>query len=646
MHRLLVAEKFSAALRLATVLSEGRAKRLRADGVSQFTFSRAGDDWRAFPLRGHFLNLDYPPELNDWDRTDLDALIDAEPVPTVTDPETVGALRTASETVDEIIVATDFDREGELIGLEAVRIVQEASPSASVKRARFSALTRPELVASFNELGDLDERLASSAATREVVDLAWGAVLTRFLSLACDRRGRDLLSVGRVQTPTLALLEEREREIEESVPIPWWRVAAALARDGHEFRAEHAQSPFSHRDEAEAARGLAGLATEGWIASIDADTQEERPPVPLNTTLFVALASREGYTAARAMAIAEFLYRDGLISYPRTDNTVYPRTMSLRRAVEELLDSDLAAEAKRVLALSEIRPTRGRTASTDHPPIYPTGASRKAKLKPDAWRVYEAIARRFLATLSPPAVHEVTTVHIDLDDARFIATGRRVVDPGWREVLPSETVETLLPDLGRGGSLEILSLRVEEGETPPPPRYSQGSLVQEMERLGLGTKSTRHEIVQKLYDRGYVGGRRVRPTESGRAVVEALIVHAPTITRHETTADLESRLDAIARGEATPEEVVAESKAKLREALGELRVHGEAIARWIRESFAWEQDHGPCEKCGPGRMMLRKSRRGSRFLGCSNYPECKNSRAVPRGVFVVRAKASEATLAG
>ncbi len=646
MHRLLVAEKFSAALRLATVLSEGKAKRLRADGVSQFTFSRAGDDWRAFPLRGHFLNLDYPTELNDWDSTDLDALIDAEPVPTITDPETVEALRKASETVDEVIVATDFDREGELIGSEAVRVVHEASPSAGVRRARFSALTRPELLATFENLGELDEKLASSAATREVVDLAWGAVLTRFLSIACDRRGRDILSVGRVQTPTLALLEEREREIEEYVPTPWWRVVATFARDGHEFRAEHAQSPFWHRDEAEAARGLSGLATEGWIASIDSDMQEERPPVPLNTTLFVALASRDGFTAARAMAIAEALYRDGLISYPRTDNTVYPRTMGLRRAVEELLESDLAEEAKRVLALPEIRPTRGRTASTDHPPIYPTGAARRAKLKPDAWRVYEGIARRFLATLSPPAAHEVTTVQIDLDDARFIATGRRVVDPGWRQVLPSETMEAPLPDLGRGGDLEVRSLRVEEGATPPPPRFSQGSLVQEMERLGLGTKSTRHEIVQKLYDRGYVGGRRVRPTESGRAVVEALIVHAPTITRHETTAELESRLDAIAQGTATPSEVIAESRALLREALRELRVHGEAIARWIRETFVWEQDHGPCEKCGEGRMMLRKSRRGSRFLGCSNYPACKNSRAVPRGMFMVQAKASEASLAG
>src|SRR5206468_64358 len=253
---------------LATVLSGGKAKRLRADGVSQFTFSFAGTLWRAFPLRGHFMNLDYPPELNDWEHTDLDRLIDAEPVPTVTDPTTVDALR-----------------------------------------------------------------------------VAWGAVLTRFLSMACGRHGRDILSVGRVQTPTLALVGDREREIEEFVPSPWWRVVAVLAKDDAEFRAEHVQNPFHHRDEAEAARSFAGLATEGWVTSVDADEQEDRPPVPLNTTLFLALANRSGFSAVRAMAIAESLYRDGLISYPRTDNTAYPMTLGLRRTVEDLLESDLAEEA-------------------------------------------------------------------------------------------------------------------------------------------------------------------------------------------------------------------------------------------------------------------------------------------------------------
>ncbi len=644
MRRLLVAEKFSAALRLATVLSEGTVKRLRADGVSQFEFSRGDDAWRAFPLRGHFLNLDYPPELNDWEHTDLDALIDAEPVPTVTDATTVEALRAASGGTDEVVVATDFDREGELIGLEAVRVVREISPRAGVTRAKFSSLTRRELVDAFGNLGELDERLASSAATREVIDLAWGAVLTRFLSIACERRGRDILSVGRVQTPTLALVEDREREIEEFVPSLWWRVIATLSKDGTDFPAEHVQNPFSRRDEAEAARSLAGLATEGWIASVDADEQEDRPPVPLNTTLFVALTNRAGFSAARAMALAESLYRDGLISYPRTDNTAYPPTLSLRRTVEDLLESDLAEEARLVLSLPEIHPTRGRTVTTDHPPIYPTGAARRKDLKPDLWRVYELVVRRFLATLSPPAVHALTTVRIDLDEAGFTATARRVVSPGWRAMIPQEQGEATLPEMGHGGPVEIRSLSIVEGETPRPPRYSQGALVQEMERLGLGTKSTRHEIVQKLYDRGYAGGRQVRPTEGGRAVVEALQVHASRITRPEATSELERRLDAIAEGSATPAEVIAESRQRLREALKELEEHREAIARWIRETIEWEKDHGPCEKCGNGRMVLRKARRGTRFLGCTNYPQCKNSRAVPREEFVVRAKASEASL--
>src|SRR3989337_2916052 len=152
-------------------------KRLRADGVSQFTFSRAGDEWRVFPLRGHLVNLDYPGALNDWDRTDLAALVDAEPVAVPTEPSLLEALRHASDSIDEVVVATDYDREGELIGLEAVRVVR-AVAAVPVRRARFASLTRRELVEAFGRLTDLDERLAESAAVRETVDLAWGAVLT------------------------------------------------------------------------------------------------------------------------------------------------------------------------------------------------------------------------------------------------------------------------------------------------------------------------------------------------------------------------------------------------------------------------------------------------------------------------------------
>ena len=645
MRRLIVAEKFSAALRLATVLSEGMVKRLRADGVSQFTFSRAGDEWRVFPLRGHLVNLDYPGALNDWDRTDLAALVDAEPVAVPTEPSLLEALRHASDSIDEVVVATDYDREGELIGLEAVRVVRDVSPAIVVRRARFSALTRRELLAVFDHLADLDEHLASSAAAREVVDLAWGAVLTRFLSLACDRRGSDVLSVGRVQTPTLAIVTAREREIEEFVPMPWWRVVATLT-NGEEFRAVHATREFLRRDEAEAAAGLAGLATEARITAVQAEEHLERPPVPLNTTLFLGLASKSGFSAVKAMSVAESLYREGLLSYPRTDNTVYPPTLSLRVAVEELLESDLADEARQVLSLPTIRPTRGRTEATDHPPIYPTGAARRADLKADRWRVYELVVRRFLATLMPPAQDLRTTAQLDLNGVPFIAEGRREITPGWRAIQEEIAEVRDLPPLESRDTVEVRRIAVEEDVTGPPPRFTQGMLIQEMEAVGIGTKSTRHEIVQKLYDRGYVTGRAVWPTDGGRAVVEALQVFAPAITRPETTAELEERLEAIAEGRESPEHVINESRVRLQEILTELRAHREGIARWIQESLAWERDHGPCEKCGTGRMVVRKARRGIRFLGCTNYPACRNSRGVTREEFIVRARPSEATLAG
>ena len=620
-------------------------KRLRADGVSQFTFSRAGDEWRVFPLHGHLVNIDYPETLNDWAKTDLSALIDADSIDVPTDSATVEALRQASKDVEEIIVATDYDREGELIGREAVRIVHEIAPSATVRRAKFSALTRRELLTAFEHLADLDDHLASSAAAREVVDLAWGAVLTRFLSLTCERRGSEILSVGRVQTPTLALVTGREREIEEFVPTPWWRVVATLAAGDVEFPATHANGEFWHLDEAEAAQGLAELATEGRVMSVGTQTEDERPPVPLNTTLFIGLANRAGFTAAKAMSIAESLYRDGLLSYPRTDNTVYPRTLSLRATVEELLESDFKAEAKQVLALPEIHPMRGRTESTDHPPIYPTGAATRAKMKPDRWRVYEIVVRRFLATLSPPAVYEVTKARIDVNDIPFVAEGARTLALGWRTLVSDEPEGPMLPSIAPDGTVGLQSISVEKGMTRPPPRFTQGMLIQEMETKGLGTKSTRHEIVQKLYDRGYVSGRFVRPTDGGRAVAESLLVYAPVVTRPETTAELETRLEAIAEGQDTPESVIQESRARLHTVLRELEAHREGVARWIRESLEWERDHGPCEKCGSGHMVVRKSRYGARFLGCTNYPKCRNTRAVTREEFVVRAPPSEASFA-
>jgi len=205
---------------------------------------------------------------------------------------------------------------------------------------------------------DVDYPLAASAESRQSVDLAWGAVLTRFISIASKQLGRDFLSVGRVQSPTLALIVDREREIENFVPQDFWTVHAKFRKDVAgapiEFETNHEHGPFWARREAETTMTEAEAAARGLVREYIQNEREERPPPPFNTTMFVAEANRIGFGAAQAMRIAEDLYQSGFISYPRTDNTVYPSTINLRSVLEKLSESPFAAEARELAGQERI----------------------------------------------------------------------------------------------------------------------------------------------------------------------------------------------------------------------------------------------------------------------------------------------------
>jgi DNA topoisomerase-1 len=634
---LVVAEKNNAAVRIATILSNGKAKRTYAHRVPVFAFSRDGDEYVVLGLRGHILNLDYPKELNRWEDVDLKELVWAEPVKRITAKGVVATLRERAKDKDVVVVATDFDREGELIGKEALDIVQDVNPNVRVRRARFSALTKGEVEKAFRELADLDMDLAESAESRQIVDLAWGAALTRFMSLATNQRGRDFLSVGRVQSPTLALVVDRERTIRDFLPEPYWTIHVLLEK-GETFRAAHEGNPFWRKDAAEAAHGRALLATEARVVGYEAVEKEEWPPVPFHTTAFLSEANRLGFGAARAMTVAEGLYQKGLISYPRTDNQVYPPSLNLRSVLEKLRASDLGKEAEEILAQETIRPRRGKRQTTDHPPIYPVAAARKADLKRDEWRIYELVVRRFLATLAPNAVARDVTARVDVGGEPFVAKGHRILDPGWRKYYPYWKVrESDLPELAEGDGADILAVDLGEDKTKPPDRYTEGALLREMEKKGLGTKATRHEIIRKLYDRGYVEGKTIQPTTSGVALIEALEAHARKITEADMTSHLEADMEAISRGVRTKEEVVKESQQMLEEAVEVLEAHKEAIGREINAALSTQNLVGTCRACG-GDLLLRQSRRGARFVGCSNYPECKVTHPVPQSGLVAPAE--------
>ncbi len=635
MRTLVIAEKFNTALRIAIVLSDGRMQRTRLGSTNVFRFERPEGPYAVVGLRGHIVELDYPEEFAEWSLPSLPKLLETEPLKRITEAGIVDALQSIVREFDRVILATDFDREGELIGAEALELLQKVHPKITVKRARYSALTREEIEQSFSNLAELDRALAAAAEARQEIDLVWGALLTRYLSIVSGQRGKSFLSAGRVQTPTLALLVERDQTIKEFVPTPFFLIEAD-ATDGKEaFALAHQHGKWEAKGEAEAVYAKLEGCAEGTVEAYQEEETRRRPPIPFSTTLFVAEATRQGLGAAYVMRIAEDLYTQGLISYPRTDNTVYPRGVGLKTLVEKFKESPFREAAEYVLAQPTFRATRGRSETTDHPPIYPTGVTDPKKLKPDHAKVYELVVRRFLATVAPDSTGLARTTTVDLKGEKFEGKGQILVEPGWYRVYPySSPEQSPMPVLSVGQKVAITSVRLREDQTKPPRRFTQGTLIQEMEKLGLGTKSTRHDVLQKLFDRHYVQQRSLEPTVTGIAVTEALRAHAPLITRPEMTHRLEEEMELVAESKKEKAQVLEDSREMLREAHELLSANIEGVRKTLTGALDTQHFAGPCALCG-GALRLARSPRGSRWIQCVNNPgRCTATYSLPAAGFI------------
>jgi len=622
--KLIVTEKYNSAKRIAEILFAGKAKEKKTGGISTFE----ADETCIIGLSGHIINPDFPQEYNRWEQVRPRALIQAPIESQPTQKRIIAALKKRARDTDSVTIATDFDREGELIGLEAYNVIS-AEGDATFDRVRFSALTEQEVKNSFASPAEIDFDLAYAGEARQHIDLIWGAALTRYISLISRRLGDRFLSVGRVQTPLLALLVDRERLIKEFKPVPYWEVEANLSGTDGEFTAHHTGGRFKKEEEARNAAQRAGEASVAAVSSVRRGTRTEKPPIPFNTTEFIRAATAIGLSAANAMRIAENLYTSGLISYPRTDNTVYPPSIDLRKILAMFEGGPFAKEAARLASKDELKPTRGKKSTTDHPPIHPVAPAKKEQLEPQAWKLYELVVRRFFATLADASLWETVKAGFDVNGEPFAVTGARLVEAGWRSYYPYlKTNEVIIPALEEGQQLDVKGVEVLAKETKPPTRFGQGRLVKTMEVLGLGTKSTRHEMIQKLYNRGYVHGNPLQPTHIAFAVIDTLERHASTITRPEMTAHLERDMDAIAEGKIKKDDVVEDSRRLLDEVFETMESNEKEIAAMLSKGLRNDMTGGTCPECGSD-VVLRRSRKGGRFLGCSGYPDCRFTVSVP-----------------
>jgi DNA topoisomerase I len=630
--RLIISEKANAAKKIAQFLAEGPVKEGKHRSVPYHTFTWKGEESVSVGLKGHVLNPEFPEEYSNWQKVEPSELIDAEILKSVSEKGVANAVKSLAKKADRVVIATDFDREGELIGVEALSLAFEANPRLIdyVERSRYSALTKGEVTRAFDNLVDVSRELADAGEARQDIDLIWGATLTRWVSRATKRYGSAFLSVGRVQSPTLVLIAERERERRAFVPEPYWELVGTLRNGGDPFAVHHAHGRF--KDEAEARKAHQNLTDTATVTEVKQKSATRPPPTPFNTTGFLTAAASLGIGPSRAARIAEDLYTDGYISYPRTDNTVYPRSLDLREVLGQLKRVEGAGQyAEKLRASDKLSPTRGKRETTDHPPIYPTGyASRKA-LRDDQWKIYQLVVRRFLATLSGPAKTLRTTLRFDSGGEPLTTSGTVVTEEGWLGVyFYGRRADEELPALNEGDEVDVVEAEVLSKETQPPGRYGQGRLIKLMEDLGLGTKATRPNIIQNLYDRGYVHDDPIIPTEKGIALARALKVFASEIASHEMTSELETNMDAISEGKTSKENVVDASRDVLRRVYENLIEAEKEFADIVWDGIRGDETLGKCPESGHNLIIRRNRKSGKRFVGCLGYPECRVTYPLPQ----------------
>ncbi len=678
--KLVIAEKGNAAENIAKELGHN-VKKDKVYNTPICRFMRGGEEWVAIGLRGHILAVDFPRELHwtsesGWFGVDEDgAVIPAEIPSTLAHPpfekprkpftkegvdlkgwkvpslpylawapvekvpaekEIIRSLKNLAKKADSIIIATDFDREGELIGSDAVSMVREVNEDAPITRARYSSFTKAELEHAFapENLVAVDNDLAAAGESRQFIDLIWGAVLTRYLTMAKYGGLGNVRSAGRVQTPTLALVAQREKERQAFVPEDYWVIKASMsAPDGISFKANHATARFKVEQEANKAYSAAQNASTGTVTDVSKKTRKGPIQTPFNTTSLQTAAAAEGLSPARTMRIAESLYMDGLISYPRVDNTVYPETLDLAETVKVLTAvPQYEPYCRKLLANQPLHATRGKQETTDHPPIYPTGAANPDKLRPEEWKLYNLIARRFLATLSEQPVIEGTKVSIDVGGEPFVASGDVLVKPGYREIYPyGSKKDEELPALSVGDTVDVSKVELEAKQTEPPARYSQGKLVQEMERLGLGTKSTRASIIERLYEVKYLKNDPIEPSQLGMAIIDALEQYAALITTPSMTSELEADMTSVSEGKKTQHAVVTRSREMLAGLLDSLIEHKDDLGDAISDAVTADAKIGVCPKCGHDLLVKQSAKTRSSFIGCSAWPECDVTYPLPKG---------------
>ncbi len=565
----------------------------------------------------------------------------------------VKAIADALAKDNELILATDPDREGEAISWhlqEALTKRKSLKKDTPVSRVVFNAITKSAVTEAMKNPRQVDMPLVEAYLARRALDYLVGFNLSPVLW----RKLPGAKSAGRVQSVTLRIIVEREMEIEAFRNREYWSVKALLATPrGQEFEARLVTlagkklDRFDLENATQAEIAVQAITSRDLsVTSVEAKPASRNPSAPFMTSTLQQEASRKfGMGARQTMSTAQRLYEAGHITYMRTDGIdMAPEAVTMARdAIKDRFGAEYVPSAPRIYK------NKAKNAQEAHECIRPTDMTKDAgalKLETDQRKLYDLIWKRTLACQMESARMERTTVEIGTKDAQvgLRATGQVVLFDGFlriyeegRDDVVVDDDDKRLPQIGEGDAMDKRSVTPEQHFTQPPPRYTEATLVKRMEELGIGRPSTYASIVTTIQDREYVrkDGNRLIPEDKGRLVTAFLENYFRKYVGYDFTADLEDQLDKVSAAEANYKDVLSRFWKDFSAAIAEtseLRITEvlEKINEVLEPHLFPPTEDGTdprlCPNCGAGRLSMRTARSGGAFIGCSNYPECRYTR--------------------
>ncbi|XP_040927756.1 DNA topoisomerase 3-alpha isoform X2 [Betta splendens] len=663
---LCVAEKNDAAKGIAEIMSGGTAR--RREGMSKFNkiyeyeYHLFGQNVTVTmtSVSGHLLGLEFKAPLQKWHSCNPVLLFDAE-VEKYCPDNMIQIKRTLEKEVRQcqaLVIWTDCDREGENIGFEIIDVCKAVKPNLQVLRAKFSEITPNSIRRACESLSEPDANISDAVDVRQELDLRIGASFTRFQTLRLqkifpDSLANKLISYGSCQFPTLGFVVERFKAIQAFIPETFYKIKVLheVDEDTVEFSWKRNRL-FNHT----ACLVLYQICMEDPIATVTSVTSKPKSkwrPLPLDTVELEKLASRKlRISAKETMKIAEKLYTQGFISYPRTETNIFPAGLALGPLVEQQTQSPVwGMFAQRVLEQpGGPNPRQGKNSDQAHPPIHPTKFT--GALQGNEERVYEFIARHFLACVSQDALGQETVVDIDIAQEQFSTSGLMIIARNYLDVYPYDRWSAkVIPVYEQNSQFQPSAIEMVDGETSPPQLLTEADLISLMEKHGIGTDATHAEHIETIKNRMYVGltaDQRFLPGELGMGLVEGYNAMGYEMSKPNLRAELEADLKLVSEGRKDKWSVLQHHIQKYKtvfiESVRKAKKLDEALSPYLGEAqeiTEAEQQHmeiplpiRKCPHCGRD-MVLRKKREGNGYLSCTGFPACKTAVWFPETVLEV-----------